>query len=497
MRLNNILIAFVAVLAGLSSCMKENMPLQDGQVRFSAGFEDSPSTKTVLEGMTPYWNQEDMISVYDGENNMFRNTVTGKSAKATFTGKLAGKGRKYYLAAYPYSSELSFAFLSKTVYGIYMPVEQEAVVGSYDPSAAPAIAYTEDFNLSFRNVSSLIKFRIISEGVKSVTVRSNAGESLAGRFNATWGNSPRVTVTAGEKTVTIKGDFEKDQTYYISTIPNVLTEGITVTLNGDVVTMVETYQIDLARSGMVNLGDLSLDPSESQKPSVPDQGEDEAVPSSWKLLGEHNGWNAEEGTPMYEVGSNFVAYDVPASAAAGFKFNNGDVWVGTDVPATVNEWVRALVAGGGNISFTASADVLYDIYFANTLSAFYITPAGSPAPGPAPDPKPDQGGKVIYLDAGGDMLWDQADAWFEVWSWPTGTEGAWYTMTSAGSGIYQCTIPSGNDNIIFVRRGPDMVQGWDADVHYWNKTDDIAIPSGMNCYTITGWGGSEGSWSVR
>ena len=32
MRLNNILIAFVAVLAGLSSCMKENMPLQDGQV---------------------------------------------------------------------------------------------------------------------------------------------------------------------------------------------------------------------------------------------------------------------------------------------------------------------------------------------------------------------------------------------------------------------------------------------------------------------------------
>ena len=624
MRLNNILIAFVAVLAGLSSCMKENMPLQDGQVRFSAGFEDSPSTKTVLEGMTPYWNQDDMISVYDGENNMFRNTVTGKSAKATFTGKLAGKGRKYYLAAYPYSSELSFAFLSKTVYGIYMPVEQEAVVGSYDPSAAPAIAYTEDFTLSFRNVSSLIKFRIISEGVKSVTVRSNAGESLAGRFNATWGNSPRVTVTAGEKTVTIKGDFEKDQTYYISTIPNVLTEGITVTLNGDVVTMVETYQIDLARSGMVNLGDLSLDPSESQKPSVPDQGEDEAVPSSWKLLGEHNGWNAEEGTPMYEVGNNFVAYDVPASAAAGFKFNNGDVWVGTNVPATVNEWVRALVAGGGNISFTASADVLYDIYFANTLSAFYFTPAGSPAPGPAPmpfvgmavagtfnswspsanpvveegdhyvlrgikaamvnsldpsdkgfkfvdseeggtlkwygaasasvavskwhavnsdgsaaniyvsgdasadfdvymtkdlksfcvvpaggelpsldvvdpapDPKPDQGGKVIYLDAGGDMLWGQADAWFEVWSWPTGAEGAWYTMTSAGSGIYQCTIPSGNDNIIFVRRGPDMVQGWDAGVHYWNKTDDIAIPSGMNCYTITGWGGAEGSWSVR
>ena len=259
MRLNNILIAFVAVLAGFSSCMKENMPLQDGQVRFSAGFEDSPSTKTVLEGMTPYWNQDDKISVYDGENNMFKNKMSGKSAKATFTGKLAGKGRKYYLAAYPYSPGLSFAFLSKTVYGIYMPEEQMAVAGSYDPSAAPAIAYTEDFNLSFRNVSSLIRFRIISEGVKSVTIRSNAGEFLAGKFNATWGDSPRVTITAGEKKVTIRGNFEKDQTYYIATIPNVLTEGITVTLNEEVVTMVETYQIDLARNGVVSLGDLSLD----------------------------------------------------------------------------------------------------------------------------------------------------------------------------------------------------------------------------------------------
>lgn len=381
MRLNNILIASVSILLGLSSCMKEEMSLQDGQVMFSARFSES-STKTSLQGMTPYWSPSDMISIYDGENNMFENTGDEMSAKTSFMGKLAGKGRKYYLAAYPYGQDLSFAFLSKTVYGLQMPAAQKAAEGTYDPAAAAAISYTEDFNLSFRNVCSLIRFRIISDGVTSVTVQANAGEYLAGKFNATWSDSPSVTVTAGEKAVTLEGDFKKDSTYFITTVPMVLTEGLTVTLNDEVVTMKETSQVNLARSGMVNIGDLSLDPSESVKPSDP-------------------------------------------------------------------------------------------------------------------DPSPDPSGKVIYLNAGGSSLWDQADAWFEVWSWATGADGAWYTMTSVGSGVYQCTVSDTNSNIIFVRRGPGMTQGWDAEVHYWNKTDDLAIPSGMNCYTVTGWGGADGTWSVR
>lgn len=625
MKIRNIILTFAA-LAGLVSCVEDRLSISDGRTVFSAVYSDAPQTRTVLDGLTPMWMPGDKISVYDGRNNEFLNTGSSVSAKTSFAGILTGKGRQHYLAAYPYRDTLSFSFMGMTIYSLYMPENQNAEVGSYDPSAAIAVAYTENTDLYFRNISSLIKFKIISDGVTSVTVMPN-GETdiLAGELNVTLNEEqPRLTIIDGKKNVVLNGEFQKDSTYYIATLPATLTDGMTVVLNGNIKSFYADYPINLTRSGMVDLGTLSLDPSESEKPSDPDQGEDEAVASSWKLLGEHNGWSADSGTPMYEIGSNFVAFDVPASAAAGFKFNNGDVWVGTDVPATVNEWVRAMAAGGSNISFTASADVLYDIYFANTLSAFYITPAGSPAPGPAPkpfvgmavagtfnswsstanpaveegdhyvvrgikaamvnsldpsdkgfkfvdseeggtqkwygaasasvavskwhavnsdgsaaniyvsgdasadfdvymtkdlksfcvvpaggelpsldvvdpapDPKPDQGGKVIYLDAGGDMLWDQAGAWFEVWSWPTGAEGAWYTMTSAGSGIYQCTIPSGNDNIIFVRRGPDMVQGWDADVHYWNKTDDIAIPSGMNCYTITGWGGAEGSWSVR
>ena len=137
---------------GLVSCVKEDMPQQDGMVTFSAVYNDAPATKTVLEGLTPYWNPTDKISVYDGKNNEFSNTSSSVSATTKFKGTLEGKGRNYYLAAYPYDADLTFSFLSKTVYGIIIPTEQTAVAGSYDPVAAPAIAYTEDFTLSFKNV---------------------------------------------------------------------------------------------------------------------------------------------------------------------------------------------------------------------------------------------------------------------------------------------------------------------------------------------------------
>lgn len=435
---------------GLVSCVKEDAPQQDGMVTFSATYNDAPATKTVLEGMKPYWTPSDKISVYDGKNNEFVNTASANSATTKFKGVLNGKGRTHYFAAYPYNESLEFSFMGMTVYNLTIPQEQTAVENTYDPTALVAIAYTKDKTFAFKNMCSLVKFTIASDGVNSVKLIP-AGESdvLAGVFNVTiLEEEPRFTMKQKSATVSLNGDFKKGSTYYIVTCPSSLQDGMSVVLNDSVISMTVDTPVALARSGMVNLGSLSLDPSESQKPTNPDEEGDDAVASAWGLLGEHNGWNTAEPTPMYEIGSNFVAFDVPAAAAAGFKFKNGDTWVGTASAVTVGSWVNAQDGDAGqNIVFTGTATA-YDIYFATTLKAFYITAAGNPAPEPMP--KPFSGMSVAGTFNG----------WVTSAN-PTEAEGDYYVLKGIKAAMVNSADATGGDKgFKFVYTGEDGTQTW-------------------------------------
>ena len=605
--------------AGLVSCVKEDFRgVEDGLVTFKASYEIQ--TKTVLNGLTPYWTPSDKISIFNGVNNEFTAAVSEPSATATFRGELAGKGTKNFRAVTPYSADYTFSSLGSTFFGLSVPEEQVAVEDSYDPQALVAIALSDDYNLSFKNLGSLVKFTVISDGVTSVTLRSNNEEVLSGSFEATYAATPSMRVREGKDEVTIKGDFKKGSTYYIVTLPATLEKGFVALVNGSVKALSVDAPVQLARSSMVNLGELSINPGESQLPDSGDTDEDDDVASDWVIIGSFCNWSEEGSVPTYDIGSFYKAFDVPAANLTLFKFRNGDVWLGLGGAAAVSDkWVPLSNDGGApDITFTGSAET-YDVYLDKDLRRFYVTAAGSEIPSkdetgggnedvetagtiymipnanwieadarfaayfwqagksdvwmnmtagvegdvyscevpsgytnvifvrmnpasvenswdnkwgqtadlmvptndavyyvmtegswdgagswmteftpgqkPEPGPAPEEGMQVIYLNAGGSSLWDQADAWFEVWSWPDGGNGSWYTMTSAGAGLYQVNVPEANSNIIFVRRGPSMVQGWEPEVHFWNKTDDIKIPSGMNCYTITGWGGSEGTWS--
>lgn len=435
---------------GLVSCMKEDVPQQDGMVTFSASYNDAPATKTVLEGMKPYWTPSDKISVYDGKNNEFVNTASANSATTKFKGVLNGKGRTHYFAAYPYNESLEFSFMGMTVYNLTIPQEQTAVENTYDPKALVAIAYTKDKSFAFKNMCSLVKFTIVSDGVTSVKLMP-AGETdvLAGVFNATiLEGDPRFTLKQKYSTVSLTGDFKKGSTYYIVTYPTSLQDGMSVVLNNSVISMVVDTPVALARSGMVNLGSLSLNPSESQKPTNPDEGEDDAVASAWGLLGAHNGWNTAEPTPMYEIGSNFVAFDVPAEVAGGFKFKNGDTWVGTASAVSVDAWVNAQDGDAGqNIAFTGTATA-YDIYFATSLKAFYITAAGNPAPEALP--KPFSGMTVAGTFNG----WATAAN-------PTEAEGDYYVLKGIKAAMVNSADATGGDKgFKFVYTEEDGAQTW-------------------------------------
>ena len=91
--------------------------------------------------------------------------------------------------------------------------------------------------------------------------------------------------------------------------------------------------------------------------------------------------------------------------------------------------------------------------------------------------------------------WAAANAWFAAWVWGTGA-GQWVTLTKLDSNLAGFDLPEDVSKIIFVRFNPTVsTPTWENGV--WNQTGDLNIPSnGSNCYTITGWGTTDGSWSV-
>ena len=372
--------------AGLVSCVKEDFPgVEDGLVTFKASYETQ--TKTVLNGLTPYWTPSEKITIFNGVNNEFTANVTEPSSTATFKGELAGKGTKNFRAVTPYSADYTFSSLGSTFYGLSVPQEQTAVENTYDPQALVAIAVSDDYNLSFKNLGSLVKFTVISDGVTSVTLRSNNEELLSGTFEATYAATPSMRVREGKDEVTIKGDFKKGSTYYIVTLPATLEKGFIALLNGSVKAMSIDAPVQLTRSGMVNLGELSLNPGESQLPDSGDEDEDEGVPSGWVIIGSFCDWSEEGTVDTYDLGLYYKAFDVPAANLASFKFRNGDVWLGLGGAAAVaDEWVTLSEDGAASdIAFSGTAEA-YDVYLDMGLRGFYVTAAGGPAPEPIPAP---------------------------------------------------------------------------------------------------------------
>ena len=90
--------------------------------------------------------------------------------------------------------------------------------------------------------------------------------------------------------------------------------------------------------------------------------------------------------------------------------------------------------------------------------------------------------KTIYLNAGGSGLWDQAGALFVA-----EISGSKYSMTKVTGSYYETDVPDAATTVKFLRNDPTTG-------NTWNNTENLTIPDGKNCYTITGW--SYGDWST-
>ena len=236
-------------------------------------------------------------------------------------------------------------------------------------------------------------------------------------------------------------------------------------------------------------GDTPVDPNPGDDPVV--------TPTAYYITGNEalfgaDQWKADaiamtEAEGVYT--HTFTA--VAAGVECQFKVTNGtwdQSWGFADLTT-----VPAGVTGNNdnNIIFTLAeaGDVTVNFNGKNITLVGNFTQSGDTTVTPEPNPGET---KTIYLNTGGAQLWNQADAKFFVHAWG-GAADLDAQMTLVAGDIYQVEIA--HTSIIFLRLAPAATGVvWEGE-NLWNKTADLEIPEGMNCYTITGWGETDGTWS--
>lgn len=176
------------------------------------------------------------------------------------------KGNSVF-AVYPQGAWSCFATADSLGVKVDYKTSQNAVAGSFDPTAPVAVAYNdnvaENQDLLFYNASALLKFQISSESpVYSVKFLSLAGEPLSGSMLLMKKNGETsISCAANAKRyVQLSNEdgsaLENDVTYYLSVVPSTLSKGVAIQFNDseDIQSYTISREIKLERNKIYDLG---------------------------------------------------------------------------------------------------------------------------------------------------------------------------------------------------------------------------------------------------
>ena len=299
----NRLFIYAAALMMTAACAKEVAPetvapeadnAPEYAVSFTAYTENAPELKAALGTSTAgkpqtFWENGDVISVYSSANMstsarssyLFSTSLNQNSSSATFgyNGEDFQPSGKY-MAIYPHREETRVVNFTAQPFGtdpslfpyegdayrmatVIIPQDQTLVAGSYDRSAAVAVAVSDGSSLHFKNATALIKFQVEDTDILSGSIK--ASEPITGTFRcdilASDGTPIMVTYAQPNSTYL---DFTIDGTtplspatdYYVAVRPTTLSDGFEFYLNG---VMVKKYDIEkFERSKVYDLGTLSV-----------------------------------------------------------------------------------------------------------------------------------------------------------------------------------------------------------------------------------------------
>ena len=279
------------------------IPMVDTPVPFgemhmiTAGF--SPETRSHLEvndagtRASVVWTAGDSFKKYafyeGGSAGSASLTTSAGGANATFSdpynwGTYLESHSIYPASAVFARNSITEDSVNYPIFGVTIPNEQVATPGSVAEGAnlSHALAAPGDTHYSFHNLLSVVKFRMtgaIVEEVKSVTIKGFSPLSGDFVFYAPNGNPaflPNINFTSHSdkySTVSLVGDFEAGEDYYIAMVPSQQagfqmifanedgSETTTLTSNGSF-----TFnRSDISDFGTIPLGDSF---SDTQDPSM-------------------------------------------------------------------------------------------------------------------------------------------------------------------------------------------------------------------------------------
>ena len=215
-----------------TACIKEEFNVNEnapvGSIEFTASFDAETKTTLNMNNGKTEWVKGDLISI---NGVMFEAIASGASVKFRNAETPQGEFKAPFTAVYPYTSELPNTS--------ELPTTQTVKNGTFADKSVVSVAYIEgndENNLTFKHVSSVIKFQVATEGVTELVFSSSkdlAGKIIVDKYAS-------YSVSDGSKTITVKpenGTFSTSEIYYVSVLPTlgtdnqdfaIQTEGVTV-----------------------------------------------------------------------------------------------------------------------------------------------------------------------------------------------------------------------------------------------------------------------------
>ena len=245
MKKSLLILGLISVAAACTMKEEAINPAKGGKVLY-ATIED-PGTKVYLdEDFKVLWNTDDRISVFDFDTYNQQYSFDGKDGDnyGTFSkvddGKLkTSNDISLRYAVYPYSESNSIS--NSEVLAINLPCEQIYADHSFGPGANTMVAATSSDKMKFKNVCGYLMIKLYGDDVKvkSITLRGNSGEKIAGAASVSIseGGIPTATMASDATTeITLActepisiGTSSSDYTEFWFAIPPVeFTKGFTI-----------------------------------------------------------------------------------------------------------------------------------------------------------------------------------------------------------------------------------------------------------------------------